>query len=299
MKKIALIHKGSAFAPEIGVYKRILEKEGYFVAVFKEPRETDLNLFDIEWHFMGTDTTQRKPDRVKIHEYVSLSVPPFPKWKDRIKKVFNSTPDLRIFGSNFIEKELGFNDNVPARFRDAGVSPDFFQKTKNIIPEFDFVYSGSTDKTRNIGHLLSHFVENMPDKSFLVIGTPPPSLSKRILHHPAITFTGRIIYEEVPSWLQRARFGINFIPDIYPYNQQRPLKLLEYCAVGMPIITTEYAWVNQFEQERDARFFKLAPDSSNFKIDLIQGFNYKPPDVSDLTWEKQIYQSGILDFFTV
>ncbi len=290
MKKIALIHSGPAYAPEIGVYKRFLEKEGYFVQVFKEACESDLKLFDIEWHFMGMDTSQLKTDRLKIHEYVSLSIPPFPKWKDRIKKVFNSKPDLRIFGNEFVEKALGFKDSVPVRFRDAGISPDFLQKHKNIIPEFDFVYSGSTDTTRKIEYLLSFFADNMSNNKLLVIGTPPHSLSNHILHHPAITFTGKIPYEEVPYWLPKAHYGINYIPDVYPYNQQRPLKLLEYCAVGLPVITTKYAWVNQFEREWKARFFKLESNLSNFQLDLIQGFDFKKPDVSDLTWEKLFYQ---------
>lgn len=296
MKKIALIHKGAAYAPEIGVYKRLLEKEGFFVQVFKDVAESDLIPFDVEWHFMGMDMTRRHIGRFKIHEYVSLSVPPFSKWKDQLKKVFNTIPDLRIFGNEFIEKEFGFDDNVPVRFRDAGVCPIFFQKQKNIDKIFDFVYCGSTDNSRKIEHLLSYFVDNMPDNSLLIIGTPPKGLPNRIIRHPAITFTDRINYEDVPSWLRKARFGINYVPNIYPYNQQRPLKLLEYCAVGLPVITTEYAWVVKFEDEKKAKFFTLNPEFGNFKLSLVENFSYSIPDVSDFTWNNIIAQSGIIPY---
>ncbi|MCF8443173.1 MAG: glycosyltransferase [Saprospiraceae bacterium] len=298
MKKIALIHSGLAYAPEIGVYKHFLEREGYFVQLFKEANESDLKLFDVEWHFMGMDMSQRSINRLKIHEYVSLSVPPFPKWKDCIKKIFNSNPDLRIFGSEFIEKELGFKDSVPVRFRDAGVSPVFFQKSKNIIPEFDFVYIGTTDKTRKIEKLLSFIVDNMTNNRLLIIGTPPIGLPTRIVRHPAISFTGRINYEEVPSWLHKSRFGINYIPDIYPYNQQRPLKLLEYCAAGLPIITTDYDWVNEFEKNRNGNFFKLQQNFNNFNIQSIESFQYHSPDVSDFTWGNILRESKILEWLS-
>lgn len=296
MKKIALIHPGLAYAPEIGIYKHFLKQEGYFVETFNVAMESELTGFDVEWHFMGIDFKSRRSERLKIHEYVSLSIPPFSKMKDQLKKFINSKPDLRIFGSKFIESQLGFKDAIPRCYRDAGVSPDFFQKPQKNKPEFDFVYAGSTDKSRNIEHLLTFFVENMQNNRLLVIGVPPKSVSKRVLQHPAITFTGKVPYETVPDYLQKARFGINYIPDKYPYNQQRPLKLLEYCAAGLPVLTTEYAWVKQFEKEANANFFKLAPDLGNLKMNNVEGFEFRIPDVTHLTWNEVISQSGLLTF---
>ena len=294
MKKIALIQQGNAYAPELWAYKQFLEKNGFFVKLFKTGNNHDLSAFDVEWHFMGIDRTPKKKGRIKIHEYVSLSVPPGAKWKDWMKKQINVKPDVRIFGRQFVQEKLGFSDGLPSFFRDAALADFFLDKKSNLPKEFDFVYSGSTHKSRKTSQLLEAFIKYLPKQKLLVIGIPPRNTPSRIIHASSIEFSGIIPYQKVPSYLQKARFAINYMPDIYPYNQQRALKLLEYCAVGLPVLTTSYYWVNQFEQKRGGRFFKLEPDLSNMNMHAIESFNYKNPNVTDLVWENVLQNCGIV-----
>lgn len=296
MRKIAFIHPGSAYAPELWAYRQFLEKNGFFVQVFKSANENELSGFDVEWHIMGTDRTPRKKDRIKIHEYVSLSIPPYAKLKDRLKKQINTLPDIRVFGSQFIQKRFWFKDNLPSFYRDAAVAEFFFGNKSIARNQYDFVYSGSTHKSRKIVQFLDAFIKYLPGRNLLIIGTVPPNLPKRILHTPSIVFSGPLPYQQVPAYLLKARYAINFIPDVYPFNQQRPLKMLEYCAVGLPVITTSYNWVNQFEQDRNARFFKLKPDLRNLDMRQIESFDYHTPDVADLVWENILQKSGIVNW---
>lgn len=276
------------------IYRYFLEKSGHSVKELKNVSTKILREFDIEWYFMGNDFTNVS-SRLKIHEYNSLSIPPFANWKNFLKKMLNPKPGLRIFGNEFIYKSLPFQDRVPHLFIDSGVSKSFFQ-LEPVEKSFDFVYAGTTDKTRKISFLINSFIRQLPKSNMLIIGTPPPDLAKNIRTHPNLFFTGRISHKEVPKYMMQARFGINFIPDIYPYNFQTSLKLLEYCAVGLPVLTTSYHWVNEFEKNRCAKFFRLNSDLSNFRLDFVEKFKYTIPDVSDLRWENILQQSGIIDF---
>lgn len=294
--KIGIIHHGKAFLPEIVAYKEFFEKNGLEVSEFISPKKNQLQKIDIEWHLMGYHFEIIKTRRFVIHEYISPSVPPFAEVKNLVKKIGNSRPNLRIFGNEKIKEIFNKNDNVPFLFRGVGIGDSFYVNSTYHQQEFDFVYSGSTDKIRNIQFLIEVFIENFPKKSLLIIGNPPPNLPLNILKNPRLCFTGKIPYNEVPLWLSKAKYGINFIPDKFPFNAQASLKSLEYCAVGLPVITTDYAWVKKFESERNAKFFKINQDLNNFTESNLLSYNFITPDVSDLRWNNVLTQSGILKF---
>ncbi len=292
-KRIGLIFKGTAYAPEIKAYSAFFNNRGHSFRILKSSE--DLTDEDIEWHFLGTDFSTKQKGRVKIHEYASLSIPPFAKSKNLFKKLINSKPDLRVFNNRFIETSFSFKDNTNFVIRKAGIGSHFFNK-QNIEKTFDYVYIGAMDSTREIDKIIQHFILNFPNNTLLLIGKASNTIQKKFRNQPNLHFSGKIEYEEVPAWLQKARYGINYIPPIYPYRFQASLKLLEYCASELPIITTSYRWVNHFERQRNACFFYLKPDLSNFKPHLIESFDYKIPLVEDFTWENMINQSGLLEF---
>ncbi|HMQ47191.1 MAG TPA: glycosyltransferase [Saprospiraceae bacterium] len=293
--KIAFIHRGRAIKPELEIYRDFFQQAGHESVLLKTWSEESIQSCEVEWHFMGLDRQAKPGNRIKVHEYTSLSIPPFAYWKNHIKKRLASQPDLRVFGSPLIAQVLNFRDGVPAFFRDAGIGQQFFQKQHETAAMYDFVYCGAMDRTRQLHRLLNHFIQKLPEQKLLLVGEVPPHL-KPFLSHPNFYTSGKVPYPDVPRYLLQARYAINFIPDVYPYHFQRPLKLLEYCALGMPVVSTDYAWVRQFEAERKALFFKIKPDFSNFTLENVQKFRYSTPDVRDLSWENILASSGILPF---
>ena len=296
MKRLALIHLGTAYKPEILAYKAFLSKYGFVVEVLRKlPKRQK---YDIEWYFTGLDFATKSSDgRVIIHEYTCSSNPPFAFLKDKLKKKCNRKPHARIFGNQEVARKFGFSDGVPQFYRDAGLQDSFLDQSEQPIePEFDFVYCGSMDRIRRIDLLLSKFSRQMPGYSLLLLGTAPQSLKAHFGNDPKIHFQGYVPYTDIAVHLRRARFGINFIPPVSPLVHQRPLKLIEYCATGLKIVTTDYNYANRFEKERGGRFFKLRPDLSNFCPAAIDAFSFLTPDVTDLTWEKEISKSGIITF---
>jgi glycosyltransferase involved in cell wall biosynthesis len=293
--RIAFIHPHKAFLPEIDAYRKFFSGFNIETIVAKPDQINKLDA-DVEWHLMGTD--KKKNGVIKIHEYTSASVPPFNKLKNFSKKIFNTIPDYRLFLNNYVLDKLGFHDEVPFGFRDMGVADSFLSfDNSSIKKEFDFVYAGSLSPERKIEELIKCFATNdLQGHSLLIISKDYDEMMARFKNLSNIHFLGPIRHAEMPSYISRARFAINLIIDVEPFNRQTSTKLIEYAALKVPVITTDYKWIRDFEKENGGSFFYLEKDLSNFQWRKISGFDYSFPALEEWAWEKQIRKSGVLGF---
>lgn len=262
--------------------------------------KNDLGLIHrhVEWWMMGTDLTKPKEGIFKVHEYCSSSVPPWRWWKNWWKSFFNAQPDFRLFLNEYVRKAFNFHDHIPFGYRDMGI-PEHWLQTDPFLHErdYDFVYTGDLSPIRQPGLLLNCFATGaMKDKTLLIIGKDYEYLQEAYAGYKNIVFTGPFPYDTMESHILKARFGINYMIDKEPFNQQTSTKLLEYAALGLPIITTQYAWVEQFQQQYGGNFFYLQPDLSNFTWEQVNSFPYSKPDMESFTWENRIRSSGVLEF---
>ena len=125
-KKIAIIPTKNAYLPDIDVYKKLFSKYSLNVEVIHKPDKIILKDFHVIWRFMGVDTIYLPSNnQLLFHEYQSGSVNPFPRFKNKIKKMINLKPDIRIFQSQLVEKSFSFNDSIKTFFRPMGFSKDF------------------------------------------------------------------------------------------------------------------------------------------------------------------------------
>ena len=171
-----------------------------------------------------------------------------------------------------------------------GISESFFS-TFTQKKEYDFVYVGAINKSRKVDKLLAKFKNEYKNKTLLVIG----HIEKEWIdafNAPNIIFTGRLNYNDVAQTAGLAQYGINYIPNEYPYNRQTSTKLLEYLAMGLKVVTNDYFWVRNFEKSRNVNFFKI-DENMNIDFEKLNSFNFKSCDMSDLTWENILLNSGI------
>jgi hypothetical protein len=293
---IGFIHPHKAFLPELIAYVDFFSARGIITRVMSTA-ELPGSECDVEWHFMGQQTRRHK-DRITIHEYASASVPPFSTLKDGIKKFINTTPDYRLFLNEYVRKAFNFHDHIPFGYRDMGI-PEQWLKTEPFLHErnYDFVYVGTVEKSRRPELLLDRFATGaLQAHTLLVLTRNYEELGEAYAGASNITFKGPIPYNEVYAQIQQARFGINYMPDIVPYNQQTSAKFIDYAACHLPVVTTDYAWVHNFQNRFGGNYFYLQPDWSNFTWENVQNFPYSLPDLSSWTWEKQIRSSGVVEF---
>lgn len=292
---IAFVHTKKAFLPALQGYVDFF-RDHNIQTITCSKDELQYVKSDVEWHFMGVDTKARSA-AVKIHDYSSASTPPFASLKNKLKSQLNIKPDFRLFSNQFVFESLGFSDNVPFGFRDVGVSHRNV-KSELVTKEFDFIYVGEI-RSRRLDPVFDCFsAGKLSNKSLLILSRNYESMAKKLRNYLNIQFKGPVAPGEVAAYIRRSHFGINYIPNIPPFNQQTSTKFLEYAANRVPIITTKYPWVENFESKQGGRYFYLKDDLSNFTWDAVNDFQYEFPDLSEWTWEYQIKKSGILEFLS-
>ncbi len=242
MKSLCFVHQGKAQLPELDAYTEYFSTK---YRVFIEKPQADLGSYDIVWFFMGCFRYQPQPHQFIVHEYASLSTPPMAWLKDKLKSRFNSWPNLRVFQNAQQSSLLQFRDNVPVRYRDMGLSGDFVIRP-GTEKQCDLIYVGTMDKSRRLEQALDIILSVKPDISIWLVGNPASYLQKRYQHYANVRFIGKVSNKQIPLILNQARFGLNYVPDIYPYQFQTSTKLLEYVACGLPVIGNETAWLDSF-----------------------------------------------------
>lgn len=303
---IHFVHTGDAYLPELQAYVAFVQTAGHQARVHHDIDSLPADAAVLWWMCgqVSRQLAERYPAAFHIHEYASTSVPPLAWLKDRVKRWHQALPDYRIYQNEWVLQRLGFAVEVPYEFRDMGVAPEFFNlPLKPIEPEFDFVYLG---EMRRLHHFLPLFeVLAQLGRSVLLVGQLPDDLQSRLQRHANLSFAGRVSHHQVPAQLRRARYGLNLVPDQLPYSRLTSTKLLEYCAAGLPVVSTDYAWARQFEQQYGARlaYLPCRASAATYRAGLglaLESQLLVVPDVRALAWprllaEMQVWrQIGVL-----
>jgi hypothetical protein len=105
-----------------------------------------------------------------------------------------------------------------------------------------------------------------------------------------------VTWEEVPGWVRRSRYALNFIPDREPFNAVVSLKFLEYAALKTPIISTNVFSVVEFKERFGGNYFLLKEDLSNLNLEKLLPFPFEYPNLQYWTWSERIRDSGVVEF---
>lgn len=289
---IHFVHEGDAYLPELQAYSEFLQAKGHEAQVHRHVETIPSNP-QVLWWMCGQvppGIAQRFSAAFQIHEYASASVPPMAWLKDRIKRARQPLPDYRIFQNEWVRQRMGFGNDVPSEFRDMGIAAGFFnQPPAQDFPEFDFVYLGEMRRLQRFPQVFEALAELR--RRVLLVGEVPVDIKGGLGHGPYVTVTGRVPHGDVPSQLRRARCGLNLVPGQSPYIQQTSTKLIEYCAVGLSVVSTDYQWVRDFEKQRDGRFayIPLRASTAAYRDLLGPALDtqvLKVPDVHALSWPR-------------
>jgi len=289
-RHILLVHQGKASLPELSAYRDYFTARSYrceaITADRLDPHQSLPNT--ILWLFMGLYRRRYGAEFV-VHDYRSLSTGRWPRAKDRLKRMLNDRPDLRVFLNTGVRDAMGFHDGVPSLLLDMGI-PEGLQAYRTPLPaEYDFVYVGDISRERESQQMIERFLERYGTRrSLLLVGPCEEEIRAQFESYPNLHFTGRIPQEEVFARVQRANVALCFIPDRYPYRLQTPTKLLEYAALGKRIIANDLASTKETAERLGIRLrlmtgYEFPPEAELAALEENRGL-----DPEDLSWESVI-----------
>ena len=282
--KIGIPLSKFAYTPEAYAYEKYLKKLGHQIQLdYELDPDNDINIY-----FMGTRPFWKKKEgrAIEIHEYQSLSTPPYAQFKNFAKKIVNKQPSGRVFLNEFVHRDLSFSDNIPYIYRDMGVDETLFQSPSEN-PLYDIVYCGSIAGRNGLITILRRLAENY---KVVVVGQVS-DLERSLLKHENITILGRVERSNLPEIYRNARYGLNFTPNFYPYNIQTSTKTLEYLASGLGVISNKYKWSEQFFNEIDYQPVWLEDFDFLKTIERSSRLIVPPPLIYRYGWKKILSDS--------
>lgn len=290
--KIGITLKRRAYTPEAFAYKDYLTKRNHLVQLDYEENLDPNN--DINIYFLGMRPFWKRhipQSALEIHEYQSLSMPKYSRAKNFIKKCANTKPKGRIFLNEIVKKDLGFHDNLPYIYRDMGIDSALFQMP-NPHPEYDIVYAGSiigrTGLIQSLINLSVHY-------KIVVVGEIDNE-TYDVLKASGVYMTGKVNRTHLPQIYANARFGLNYTPNVYPFNIQTSTKTLEYLASGLHLISNRYYWVEEFCKKIDYEPIWLEKINPK-QHDLLQYKNHYI-NMSIYSWEAILDKCNFSSFLT-
>ncbi len=283
---IGILSNKKSYLPEIIAYRNYFIKKN--IKVIISENELSLKNCDIIIMFCGFFLRKKLKNKFYIHDYSSLSTPPFCDIKDFIKKNFNFKPDLRIFNSKFIKKHMNYNDKVPHIIRSQGVLKNFFQKRLKKF-NYDFLYTGSIETRKGLDKIFFKYLKL--GFSILVIGNVSDDYKMKFSNFSKIKFLGPKKYVHMHKYYKMCKYGLNYIPDEFPYNAQYSTKFLEYSASKLNIVSNKTVFMKEISKKYKIKNvydedINSAHDLKNAKFQHLKLHNYE--------WGEVIKKSGIL-----
>jgi len=283
---VGILSNTKSYLPEIIAYRNYFIKNNIKVIISEQ--ELLLEKCDVIIMFCGFFLKKKLKNKFYIHDYSSLSTPPFCKSKDTLKKYLNFKPNLRIFNSKLIKDTMNFNDNVPFIIRSQGILKKFFQKRLKKFT-YDFLYTGSIEARKGLDKIFIKYLKL--GFSILVIGNVSKVYKDRFSNFTKIKFLGPKKYIYINRYYKMCNYGLNYIPDEFPYNAQYSTKFLEYSASKMNIVSNKTYFMNKISQKYK---IKNVYDEDIHNAEDLKKAKFQHANLLHYEWNLVIEKSGIL-----
>lgn len=288
-----ILHTGKANYPDIDAYRNYFsEKYDVLDGTLDEYEKIDNKSSVILWCIMGFFS--KKPEaKFIIHDYRSLSVGRFLVIKDKIKKLFNYKPDLRIFLNDTVRDVMGFVDEVPHTTLDMGVPEWIFniQARTEIIGKY--CYIGAMSYERQFDKVIDSFLKNKKEgDTFVLVGQPEQKLLEQYKSEKSLIFTGKVSQKEALEIVKSCEFAVCYFPYHRPHCYQTPTKLLEYAALGVNIICNDSP--SNIRTLEKLKIDAVVTGSNIFDSLLLSKTVYSKVNLhEELVWENVIHGSKV------
>jgi glycosyltransferase involved in cell wall biosynthesis len=180
------------------------------------------------------------------------------------------------------------------------VKVDLFKKGFNKAPDRSkktIGYVGTVDD-RSDYDILQHLFTNMPDADFVFVGRILSPRGEAILRqYPNVRVEGAKTPEQLPAYLQTFSAGIiPFVKDDFTKGIY-PMKINEYLAAGLPVVSTAFGDIADF-----ASLVKITDDKEAFLQYILSEIAEDTPEKREArlktaennTWDKRAEELSVV-----
>ncbi len=221
----------------------------------------------------------------------------------------------------YVKKIAGFEDRNfgiwTSAFNECVFNPEttICNEKMKTNGKVNLIYHGAIAANRNLIELVEAMQYLPSDFLLLLLGEGPliKTLREKVMTgklESKVEFLPPVAYSQVPAYLMAADIGIVPIPDTFWFRVSSPIKLLEYMAMGLPVVAPEIEPVTNVAQKNtDILFYKLHNSNLSEEIALTittcyekWGKNYfskrnRNAVIENFTWQKQA--KTIKSFFMI
>lgn len=291
--KVCFISNSKAFMPELDAYIELLTKEGIDVCLAKNKKVARTMNADLYFRFGGIIFGRVDWTKSEIHEYHSASTGIFPRFKNMVKSVLSSHADGFCFLNYWVQKQFIYSSKKAVIIRDMGAEKKIFRSAESNKKIYDIVYAGSISGKPGLIEEVTRL--SKLGVNIVIAGTASDEEKTRLHNLTGVTFLGRISREEVIELYSKSRFGLNYIPEMYPFTDQTSTKIIEYLVAGLPIISNEYQWISSHSGTYGYDYLRL--NLINTKHDLVSSETYIISDDAKkkFLWNNVIDESDLIE----
>lgn len=204
--------------------------------------------------------------------------------------------DLVIYTSQALEEDEGTHARGTTLVLDHGVDAAHFTRRPPIEIPADLAaiagprvgFFGALDDYLVDFDLLEELAAAMPDTNLVLIGDATCPM-RRFARYPNVHLLGARPYEQIPAY--GSGFDVALMPwlDSTWIRYANPIKLKEYLALGLPIVSTDFPEVHRY-----GHLLRIAPDAGSFiaaVADTLDDGGPSTPEarreaVAALTWDR-------------
>ena len=231
--------------------------------------EIDLLWFDSIIQYFWIKGIKYKKSIFRVSDIISA----FKKITGNIQKLESklmNEVDTIIYTAQTLENYLKGYENKMV-YVPNGVDLDHFIYSNKNMPE-DFkkiprpiaIYIGAIDEWFDIDYLME-VANRCKDISFVIIGNPKTNILK-LKNISNIYLLGKRNYSSIPSYIYNSDVGIIIFDIKHPVVKSvNPIKLYEYMACGLPVVSTKW---EELEKLSSPAYLAKNPDDFIDKLNL-------------------------------
>lgn len=261
-----------AFLPEALAYRRYFAEDPRFILGDENCDPGVSDTADIEIRFFGFVPKWRRRPTLLVADFNSMSTGICPKAKDGLKRILNAKADVYLALNTDVARRI-YPRPQKVLLRPMGYFGDLVRP--RAAPDFDLVYAGTLNRPKVLPAI--NRLARLGLRIAVVGASSVPGADSEV------QFFGKLPLSDVYEVYSRAQFGLNIVPEIYPYYFQDSTKVIEYCAAGLGVVSNTYRWIRDFFSQRGGSFLDIN-QVVNWK-DLYT-FDYRIPRVQDLEWSR-------------